>query len=70
MYTGAAGSAALASVGWLQAFNEIMDSETTLLSSLPLFGLDFWVLVMSILFLTGILVSLYFMWDVRHPKTE
>ena len=70
MYTVAGGSAAIASVGWLQAFNEIMDSETTLLSSLPLFGLDFWVLVMSILFLTGILVSLYFMWDVRHPKTE
>ena len=31
---------------------------------------DFWSIYIGILLLAGIAVSLYFMWSVRHPKTE
>ena len=70
MYTVSAGSAALSCVAWLQAFDAIIESKTTLLGTIPLFSAQFWVGGMSILFVTGMSVSLYFMWSVRHPKAE
>jgi hypothetical protein len=70
MYTLFAASAAIASVGWLQAFSAITEREATLLVAVPLFSGQFWVTGMSILFLTGMSVSIYFLWSVRHPKAE
>jgi hypothetical protein len=70
MYAVSAGSAALSCVGWLQAFDAMMESKTTLLGTIPLFSAHFWVGGMSILFVTGMSVSLYFMWSVRHSKAE
>jgi hypothetical protein len=70
MYTLFAGSAALASVGWLQAFSAITESKAALLSAVPLFNGQFWVTGMSILFVSGMSVTLYFLWSVRHPKAE
>ena len=70
LYTVAAGSAAISCIAWLQAFNTLMESSNTLLNSLPLFASELWVSGMSVLFVAGIAMSLYFMWSVRHPKTE
>ena len=38
--------------------------------NVPLWGGGFWELYMTGLQVGGILVGLFFMWDVRHPKTE
>jgi hypothetical protein len=70
MYAIAAGSAAISCVGWLQAFDAIMESKPTFLNSLPIFSGGVWVGGMSVLFVAGLLVSLYFMWDVRQARPE
>ena len=69
MYTVSAGSAALSCIGWLQAFDSMMKSQTTLLGAIPLFNSQFWVGGMAVLFVTGMSVSVYFMWSIRHPKS-
>ena len=68
MYAVAAGSAAISCIGWLQAFDAIMESKPTFLNALPIFIGGVWVGGVSVLFLTGLLVSLYFMWDVRQDR--
>ena len=70
MYAVSAGSAAISCVGWLRASEAIMDTSPTLLNALPIFTGKGWVWGMSILFVAGLLVSLYFMWDVRRMKRE
>ena len=66
MYAVAAGSAATSCVGWLQAFDAIMESKPTF----PNLQRGVWVGGMSVLFAAGLLVSLYFMWDVRKSRPE
>ena len=70
MYLASAGSMALASVIWLQVLFAAKKSNTTLMDTIPLMNGDAWVSGMSVVFVLGVLISLYFMWDVRHPKTE
>ena len=65
-----AGGMASASVAWLQAYAALKNSKATFLDTIPLFNGDVWVLAMSIVLVLGMLISLYFMWDVRRPKTE
>jgi hypothetical protein len=45
--------------------------ETTELSAVtPFLGGQIWAITMAAIMTAGIIVSLYFMWSVRHPKTE
>ena len=69
-YLVSAGSMAFASVAWLQAYAALKNSNATFLDTIPLFNGDVWAPAMSIILVLGMLISLYFMWDVRHPKTE
>ena len=62
----AASASALSMTANLQAFGLIMRTYPTTLNNLPLYDGDLWVVLMSTVLWPGILVSLYFMWDVRR----
>jgi hypothetical protein len=65
----AAGSVSLAMNAWLQALFRVLHSQPTVVDTIPLLVADIWVPGMSIVFALGILISIYFMWNVRHAKT-
>ena len=64
------GSSLLAEVGYLQAMFIVKESTPTVLDGVLIYDGKFWVPYMASILLVGILVGLYFMWRVRHPKTE
>jgi biotin transporter BioY len=70
MYIVSAGSMALATIGWLQTLFAVKNSNTTLMDTIPILNGDAWVSGMSILVVLGMLVSIYFMWNIRHPKNN
>ena len=70
MYLVTAGTMALAVVIWLQGLFLVLNSQNTVLDALPLMNGSVWVVVISMITTVGMLVSLYFMWDVMHRKTE
>jgi hypothetical protein len=70
MYLIAAGATALAMLIWLKALFLVLNDQNTVLNSLPFLNENAWIGSMSIISIGGILVSSYFMWGVRHPKTE
>jgi hypothetical protein len=39
------------------------------MDTIPMLNGDAWVPAMSIIVVLGMLVSIYFMWNIRHPKT-
>jgi hypothetical protein len=69
-YLVSAGAMASACVAWLQAFVALKNSKATFLDTIPLFNGDVWVPGSSFILILGMAISLYFMWDVRRPKTE
>jgi hypothetical protein len=69
-YLVSAGAMASASVAWLQAFVALKNSNATFLDTIPLFSGEVWVSGTSFILILGMAISLYFMWDVRRPKTE
>ena len=70
MYLVTAGTMASAAVIWLQGVFLVLNSQNTVLDALPLMNGSVWVVVISMITTVGMLVSLYFMWDVMHRKTE
>ena len=71
LYLVAAGTMALASTVWIQALFLAKNSNTTFLDTITFMGNgEAWIPGMSILLFLGMFISLYFMWDVRHPKTK
>ena len=71
LYLIAAGAMALSTTIWLHAFFLAKDSNTTFLDTISLLGNgQEWIPGISILLFLGVFISLYFMWDVRHPKTK
>ena len=70
LYCIAAASAALSLLGGIQAWIAIMESTPTVLDDVPLYNPTLWLTMMPFILIPGIVVSLYFMWSVRHPKTE
>jgi hypothetical protein len=70
LYVVAAGFTALAMIAWAQALFVITEAKATALDTISLIHRGYWIETLSILLGTGMIISLYFMWDVRHPKTE
>ena len=69
LYSAGAVIALLACVNQLFYMDAVLQQSDALLSATPL-NARFWIYYIVPLFVIGISVSLYFMWDVRHPKSE
>jgi hypothetical protein len=59
----------LSCINQLNFFNAVLRQSQALQSATPL-TTEFWIYSIAPLLIVGFFVSLYFMWDVRHPKTE
>ena len=70
LYIVAGGFMALAMIAWTQALFAITGKNETVLNTVYLIQRGYWVEVLSVLLGTGMLVSLYFMWDVRRQRPE
>ena len=70
LYVLAAGYSTIIMVAWLQAFFAITEVKATALDTILLMQRGYWVLGTIVILSMGILISLYFMWGVRHTKTE
>jgi hypothetical protein len=70
LYIISAGAPGLTQIAYIQTMFAILESGPNLLQGFTLVNGTFWVWFMSIVQGAGILISLYFMWSVRHPKTE
>jgi hypothetical protein len=70
LYVVAGGFSAVIMVGWMQAFFAIMEVKPNALDTIPIIQRGYWVPVTTVMLSMGMLISLYFMWGVRHPKTE
>lgn len=70
LYVVAAGFMTLVMIAWTQSLFAITDSTVTALDSVRLLKRGYWVETLLFLCGTGVLMSLYFMWDVRRPVDE
>ena len=61
---------ALTCLASVQAWAGILRDNRTVIDSISIYSSNLWLVIMPTIFGAGILVSLYFMWSVRHPKTE
>lgn len=66
LYVISVGSMALSLIVNMQAWVAIKENNSTIIDELPLANGTFWLTYMCIVLLGGILVSLYFLWDVRQ----
>ncbi len=69
LYIISAGAPALAQITYIQTMFAILERGPNLLQEFTLVNGTFWLGFMSIVQSAGILLSLYFMWSVRQPKT-
>jgi hypothetical protein len=60
----------LTQIAYIQLTFTILESGPNLGQGFTLLNGTFWVWSMSIIQSIGIVISLYFMWSVRHPKAE
>jgi len=70
LYLVAALSAAVGSILPMLAWGELLTSRETTLGKFEIWNGDFWVIYMGTLYAAGILVSLYFMFDIRKRLSE
>ena len=70
LYVISAVSTVMAMMGYLQAQYAIQATTVTVLDRLPGWNAGLWICYMLVTLIAGILVSLYFMWQVSHPKNE
>lgn len=68
LYLVAAGFMILVMIAWTQGMLAITDSTKTTLDAVPLLRRGYWVEALFFLCGTGVLMSLYFMWDVRRQS--
>jgi hypothetical protein len=69
LYVAGAVVALLSCVNHLFYFEAVIRQNDALASTAPL-PPGFWIYYIVPLLMLGIFVCLYFMWDIRHPKTE
>ena len=70
LYFFSATSAILAQIGYMQAQFTLLRGTPNALDEIFLVTSgEFWTPYMAIMQFTGVLVSLYFMWSIRRPKT-
>ena len=70
LYTVAATSALISMLHSLHIYGASLAMSPLIGASTPFSDRDTWMAALSILLTGGILVSLYFMWDVRRTKAE
>ena len=70
LYVVSAGFMALAMIAWCIALFAITDSTATVLDTVFLIQRGYWVEGLTILLGARMVLSLYFMWDIRHRKIE
>ena len=68
LYAAGAFISLLSCINQLNFFNAVLQQSEALQSATP-FATGFWIYYIAPLFVTGIFVSLYFMWNIRHPRT-
>ena len=69
-FTLAASASALSMTANLLAFKAIKHENLTALDKVAIYDGGFWVVAMSSVLWPGVLVCLYFMWDVRRTKPK
>jgi hypothetical protein len=69
MYLIAAGATVLVTLSWLKALFLVLNNQNTVLDAIPFMNGNAWVVIMSIITIGGMIVSSYFMWDVRRRET-
>ncbi|MEQ8694609.1 MAG: hypothetical protein RIC85_04720 [Gammaproteobacteria bacterium] len=70
LYLISALSTTLGSIMPMLAWGELLANRDTLLSKFPVWDGEMWVVNMGIIFLVGIVVSFYFMYDVRSKSVQ
>jgi hypothetical protein len=70
LYAVAAGACLLSMNHSLYLWGTCMAMAPSITAEAPFADSGLWTTTLSILLTAGILVSLYFMWNVRHAKTE
>lgn len=70
LYIVSATTGLLAVIANVQVWGAIASETRTVMDGLPLFDSRLWVAFLSTTMIMGIFLSLYYMWDVRHPKSE
>jgi hypothetical protein len=70
LYVISAVAPSLTQIAYIQLTFTILESGPNLGQGFTLLNGTFWVWSMSIIQSIGIVISLYFMWSVRHPKAE
>ena len=70
LYVISASAAGLTQILYIQVMFTILQSAPNIVQGFRLLNEPFWMWSMSIIQVAGILISLAFMWGVRHPKTE
>lgn len=63
-------SAFMSQIAYVQMQSELLKSAPANLRDLTLVSGDLWIGFMSIVQIAGILVCLFFMWQVRHAKAD
>jgi hypothetical protein len=69
LYSAGSLIALLACINNLQFYSVLLSHSEELRSSITFSG-EFWAYYITPFFMVGIIVSLSFMWNIRHPKTE
>ena len=64
----AAISATLSLLGSVQAWIAIKSATSTVIDTVPIYNSTLWTFMMPVILIPGILISLYFMWNVRAAK--
>jgi hypothetical protein len=70
LYVFSAGSAEISMLANIQWMGVAVAHAGNLAPTGIVQSTEFWEIYLGVLTSSGILISLYFMWDVRHPKTE
>ena len=70
LYISAAGISLLSCINQLLFYTAIANEIDSAITTSPLSSGNFWIYFVSPPLIVGVLVSLLFMWNVRHPKTE
>lgn len=69
LYLFASGSAVLSMLGNIEWMGIAIEHSGALAPKGMIQSQEFWELYLGALTIFGMLISLYFMWNVRHPKT-
>jgi hypothetical protein len=69
IYCVAAITISLSLIVSIQAWIAVKESTPTVLDEVLLYSPMLWLALMPVILISGISVSLYFMWQVRHPES-